>query len=289
LAAYQRVHIEVTNVCGLACSFCPPKEQPPKTMPLERFENALLQLKGLTKQLAFHLMGDPLMLANLEAYLALAHQHGFQVELTTSGHYLTRHPLSTLMHPAVRQINISLNSYDKNRSSFSLQTYLTNITTLCEAKLAHYPRPFINLRLWNLDEQQSDAAFNTEIFAYFAQTFGIRLSLEALRGMKRESIRLAPKIRVHFDHYFVWPSLDSAHHSEGYCLGLRSHIGILADGRVVPCCLDANGVITLGNIDSSTIREIVQTPRALALRQGFRAGKAVEELCQKCSYKTRLG
>jgi len=140
---FNRVHIEVTNICGLACSFCPPKLQPTKTMTLEFFEKILKELQPYTKSLAFHMMGDPLTLSNLESYLELAGEYGFAVELTTSGYYLKSTPTQVLFHPAVRQLNISLNSYNKNSLSLSYEQYMDGVLQTCKSKLENYPRPFI--------------------------------------------------------------------------------------------------------------------------------------------------
>ena len=36
---FKKVHIEITNICNLKCTFCPPKILPSATMSLEKFEN----------------------------------------------------------------------------------------------------------------------------------------------------------------------------------------------------------------------------------------------------------
>ena len=105
---------------------------------------------------------------------------------------------------------------------------------------------------------------------------------------KIKSLRLASKIILNFDNYFEWPSLKSTHESDAPCYGLKSHIGILADGTVVPCCLDGEGVINLGNLHESSLEEVLYSERAKAMIEGFAHGKAVEELCRKCSYKERF-
>ena len=164
MSHFHRVHVEITNICGLACSFCPPKLQPTKTMSLEFFEKVLSELKPYTKSLALHVMGDPLTLSNLENYLELAYQAGLEVELTTSGYYLKKNPFTTLFHPAVRQLNISLNAYNKNDSNLSFESYTQGVLDVCDEKLQNYPKPFINLRVWNLDEKCSELSFNEQLF-----------------------------------------------------------------------------------------------------------------------------
>jgi len=285
---FNRVHIEVTNICGLACSFCPPKLQPSKTMSLQFFEKILAQLHGYTKILAFHVMGDPLILSNLNEYLEEAYKYGFEVELTTSGYYLDNVSYSTLFHPSVRQINISLNSYNKNSLNLSFDDYMDSVLKLCKEKLLEYPKPFINLRLWNFDEACSEAEFNTILFKKLSSFFDIKLDSDELYKTRPKSIRLDSKVLVNFDSYFEWPSLDSTHNTHATCYGLKSHIGILADGTVVPCCLDGEGVINLGNLNTTPLVDVLNSPRALAMLKGFSQGKAIEELCLKCSYKDRF-
>lgn len=286
---FHRVHIEVTNICGLACSFCPPKLQPSKTMPLPFFKETISQLAPYTKELAFHVMGDPLTLSNLDAYLEASYEKGFEVVLTTSGYYLKKNAFKTLFHPAVRQINISLNSFNKNSLNLTFDDYMDAVFELCTQKLAHYPKPFINLRLWNFDEACSEADFNTILFKKLSDFFDVKLDLDELYANRPKSIRLASKVLLHFDSYFEWPSMDSTHDTQGSCYGLKSHIGILANGTVVPCCLDGEGVIDLGNLNDSSLEEVLSSPRAITMREGFAVGKAVEELCKKCSYKDRFG
>ena len=288
MSHFHRVHVEITNICGLACSFCPPKLQPTKTMSLEFFEKVLSELKPYTKSLALHVMGDPLTLSNLENYLELAYQAGLEVELTTSGYYLKKNPFSTLFHPAVRQLNISLNAYNKNDSNLSFESYMQGVLDVCDEKLQNYPKPFINLRVWNLDEKCSELSFNEQLFGVLQEHFEMKISLEEVLTCKTKSIRLGSKILLNFDSYFEWPSLNSSHESHASCYGLRSHIGILANGVVVPCCLDGEGVINLGDLHGSSLKEILNSRRAKAMLEGFANGKAVEELCVKCSYKDRF-
>lgn len=285
---FHRVHIEVTNICGLACSFCPPKLHPSKTMPLPFFEKVLSQLQGYTKELAFHVMGDPLTLSNLHEYLDISQEKGFKVTLTTSGYYLKKSSFETLFHPAVRQINISLNAYNKNSLNLTFDDYMDSVLDLCTEKLSNHPKPFINLRLWNFDEECSEADFNTMLFKRLQDAFEIQLDTEQLYKDRSKSLRLASKVLLHFDSYFEWPSLNSSHDTQGTCYGLKSHIGILADGTVVPCCLDGDGVINLGNLHESSLKDVLDSKRAVDMREGFEKGQAVEELCKKCSYKDRF-
>lgn len=285
---FYRVYVELTNICGLACSFCPPKTLPTHSMSLPFFEHVLDELTPYTKEIAYHMGGDALTLSNLEAYLDITCKKNFRVMLTTSGYYLSKHDLRTLLHPAIKQINISLNSYNKNSMPLSFETYMEPIIKLCELKLEHNRDLFINLRLWNMDESHSEEAFNEKLFSYLENVFHTPLHVKTLYEQKPRSIRLSEKIRLHFDDYFEWPSLDSTQHSEGTCQGLHSHFGILSNGIVVPCCLDKDGVMALGDLHVNALSDILNAPRTKAIIEGFKHDKAVESLCQKCTYKHRF-
>ncbi len=284
---FHRAYIEITNVCGLACSFCPPKEQPTQTMSLELFDTILNQLRIHTDEIALHVMGDPMVLSNLTDYLDCAALRDFKVMITTSGFYLDETKRRFLFHPTIRQVNISLNSFNKNSVSKDFETYMAPILAFCDEKLGQQSDFFINLRLWNLDEVHSESAFNDRLFSLLESHFNVESIGESISG-ERQSIRLASKILLHFDRYFQWPSLNNPIVGNGYCHGLSKQIAILADGRVVPCCLDGDGEISLGNISETKLDKILSSKRSIELLNGFKKGIAVEELCQKCSYKERF-
>jgi len=285
---FYRIYIELTNVCGLSCSFCPTKNLPSKQMDLEFFESVISQAKAYTKEIACHVVGDPMTLSNLSDYLDIIHRHGLRAMLTTSGYFLKKQSYMTLFHPSVKQINISLNAFNKNDTRLTFEQYITPVLALCEEKQKQGKELFINLRVWNLDEMMSERSFNETLFERLSKAFKVSLSLDDIYLERPKSIRLASKVLLHFDEYFEWPSLKNQVYGDGTCQGLQSHIAVLASGKVVPCCLDCDGVIVLGDLHENTLESILKGRRAQEMLTGFKSGKAVEELCQKCSYKERF-
>jgi len=285
---FYRIYIELTNVCGLRCSFCPTKNLPNETMSLEFFEKVVVEAKQFTKEIACHVVGDPLTLPNLEAYLTIIHKHKMKAMLTTSGYFMKKHSDETLFHPAVKQINISLNAFNKNDTSITFEQYMKPILALCHEKVAQEREIFINLRMWNLDEAMSEEKFNQELFLLLEKEFKVTLDLQSLDPKEKKSIRLANKVLLHFDNYFEWPSLENKNYGHGTCQGLSSHIGILANGDVIPCCLDNDAVMKLGNLNEQDLKTIVHGRRATQMREGFKEALCSEEMCLKCSYKDRF-
>lgn len=286
---FSRAYVEITNVCGLSCSFCPPKTKPSTTMELPFFKKVVEELSPYTDEIALHVMGDPMVLSNLKEYLDVAQSSGLKVMITTSGFYLDSIRRKPLFHSSLRQINISLNSFNKNSVSRTFESYMEPILELCDEKLSTNSDFFINLRLWNLDDERSESAFNERLFELLESHFDLAEGMIAsLISGERQSIRLASKILLHFDRYFEWPNLENAIVGDGYCQGLSKQIGILSDGRVVPCCLDSEGIMELGNLRETNLGKILTSKRSSSIIDGFTKGICSEELCQKCSYKERF-
>jgi len=281
---FNKIYIELTNVCGLKCTFCPTKIEKPSKIDLATFNQILHQVKGYTNIITFHIFGDPLTLSNLEEYLDITQKHNLKVEITTTGYFLKNFNLELFLHPAIRQINFSLNSYNKNEMNISLLEYLKPMFHLCELKLQKKIHNFINFRLWNIDDTYSENTFNKNILSLLEENFNI--SLENINYEK--SVRLENQILLDFDRYFEWPSLQSNHLSNSFCHGLSSHIGILSNGTIIPCCLDGFGVINLGNIFHQNLEDVLHNERTTAIINNFKKNIAIEPLCQKCTYKDRF-
>ncbi|MDR1976421.1 MAG: radical SAM protein [Campylobacteraceae bacterium] len=275
---FFRVYIEITNICALKCSFCPTKIDKPRVMELALFEKIARELKNRTKEIALHIMGDPLLNKNLRAYLDAAAKFSHKVSLTTSGFYLKKHEKETLLHEAVGQINISLNSFNKNDKKISLAEYLRGVFELIDYKLQKDGKEFINLRLWNLDDERSENGFNEQIFAALFEKYGVRID--------EKNRRVAKKVLVHFDELFSWPDINAPIAENTKCLGLNAQLGILSDGRVVPCCLDYEGRVLLGDANNEGVMDIVRRERARA--DALKNGTPMDELCKRCSYRLRF-
>ncbi len=258
-------------------------------MSLEHFEEINSQLKDYTKQLAYHVVGDPLVLSNLAKYLDISLKNDLEVNITTTANNLNEKHFDTLMHKAIRQINFSINSYNANSHKKSLDEYLDPIISFIKHAQDKKHEYFINLRIWNLDEEQSAKEFNQKVFEKINKSFETNILLDEVYKNKPKNIRIDRKLFFNFDEYFNWPSLGNKFVSDkGFCYGLDSHFGILSSGDVIPCCLDQNACVNLGNTNDTQIKDILNSKRVIDIQKGFKEGKVVEELCQKCEYRLRF-
>ena len=258
-------------------------------MDLKKFDLLNGELKNITNELAYHIVGDPLVVSNLKDYLDISLKHNLKVNITTTANNLNKSHYEALTHKALKQVNFSINSYNANSHKKTIDEYLEPIFDFCKYAIDKKNEFFINLRIWNFDEEKSAKEFNNTIFQKAHNYFDFILDINELYKNRPKNIRIDRKTFFNFDDYFEWPSLENKFISKkGFCYGLDSHFGILASGDVVPCCLDKDACINLGNIYENSINEILSSKRVLNIQNGFKKNELVEELCQKCSYRVRF-
>ena len=279
---FAKVYVEITNVCNLNCSFCPQTRRMPGCLSVENFRRILTRLCGWTEYLYFHLMGEPLLHPELGRLLQIAGEMGFRVILTTNTTLLSRAEQTLLAAPALHKVNLSLQAFEANEKldpAACLQTCIRFAQHAAERGV------LVNFRLWNLDG---------------AGTVGRNLQNDSLLSLLHEAFpqpwqssrggeKLSQNVYLSWGETFRWPELTESEVNAAHgCYGLRDQLGVLWDGTVVPCCLDHEGDIALGNLLQDYMEEILSRPRTRAILEGFRRGEAVEELCRRCGYANRF-
>lgn len=273
---YSRVYVEITNICNMNCSFCHGHSRAPRQMTRDEYSRILQQLEGKTKYLYHHLMGEPLIHPLLPEFIEMACEAGFRPMITTNGTLLDRRG-DALLLPGLHKVNISLHSFEGHQPE-EHRRYLQKIADF--SKKANELGILISLRLWNsgCNEGRNDLT--------------LEYLKKALPGDWKENTRgyrIRDRLFLEWGDRFEWPDRAAADRGDGvFCHGLGDHFGILCDGSVVPCCLDSDGVITLGNVFRQELSTILDSPRARAIAEGFRRRRAVEELCRRCGYARKF-
>ena len=274
---FQNVYLEITNVCNLHCRFCPGTRRTPMRISEEAFRLILKKLCSYTNFLYFHVMGEPLCHPDLSQFLKLAQDYGFRVILTTNGTLLSQKRDILLNAPALHKINISLHAFEANDLDMSFSDYLDGCFSFGKAARGG---PLVVYRLWNRGGADQ---MNGEILSAMARVFPKPWITE------RRGTRISNRVYLEYGERFDWPDLSAEENSgQLFCYGLRDQIGVLCDGTVVPCCLDHEGDIALGNLLSQSMEEILASPRAESLYDGFSRREAQEALCRRCGYALRF-
>lgn len=285
---FQKVNIEISNICNLQCSFCPEVIRAKKTMPLELFKRIIQQVAPLTEQVCFHLMGDPLVHPQLDELIKTCEEESVKIFFVTNGVLLREKQCELLLSPAFRQVNFSLHSFHDNYPDRDPTDYLARIFKYVERAMIERPDLYLNFRLWNLLEPRGGLERNREMLKRISEHFSVDINAQ-IDVRNHKSVHLKNRLYLHFDTEFIWPAMDlPVLGAKGTCYGLSSHFGILVDGTVVPCCLDKEGLIPLGNIQEKNVLDILESPLSVAILEGFRKKKLIEGLCQRCQYIERF-
>ena len=283
---YKKIYIEITNVCNLLCEFCPKTKRHPEFMRRELFEEILWKIKGHAQYLYFHVMGEPLLHPEIGLFLELCHKYGYVVNITTNGTLIEEALEHIISKPALRQVNFSLHSFEANTNQYSMDSYLDRIFKFI--KVAQKERQLLTcLRLWNLSEDMKTKK-NMDVLERIEREFCLDFKIEETLT-KCRGIKIGANVFLSQAAEFEWPDImKNEIPGKAFCYGLRDQIGILSDGTVIPCCLDREGIMNLGNIKEQEFAEIIEGKRAKAIYEGFSRREAVEELCKKCGYRTRF-
>ena len=273
---YSRVYLEITNICNKNCSFCPGTKRPPRRLGSEEFDRLINDLRPITDYLYFHVMGEPLTHPELPDFIKRATALGFKCAVTTNGALLKKRG-EELLDSGLYKINISVHSFEDGTDA-DYYAYLDELIDFADR--ASSVGILTVLRLWN---RGYDGGRNERTLKRITDKFGT-LSATSARG-----VRIRDKLHIEYGDRFEWPDSSAPRGDERvFCYGLKDHFGILSDGRVIPCCLDREGVITLGNAFDTPIDEILSSERARKIRDGFMHRCATEELCRRCGYARRF-
>ena len=280
---FKKFYIEITNVCNLSCNFCPPTGRVPEFMSIETFSKILDQIKPHTDYIYFHVKGEPLLHPKLNYFLDLSYKKGFKVNITTNGTLIKNVRDKIILSPSLRQINFSLHSFDGNNGASNKNEYINNIISFVKESIDKSDTLF-SLRLWNLDKSNTTnlkTKKNSDLLSIIENAFNLSYKIEE-KIVPGKGIKICNKVYLNQDYEFQWPDLKvTEDNSPGFCYGLRNQVAILVDGTVVPCCLDGEGIINLGNIHETNFSEIVENKRATNLINCFSRREVVEELCRK--------
>ena len=293
------VYIEITNVCNLHCSFCPCSKtisnesadsklaESRAFMPSELFEKCIAGAQEIgATNVYFHVLGEPTLHPGFVHYLKKLEQTPLKLTLTTNGTTIERIGRQILASPAVRQVNFSTHAYAELPHEIA-ERYLQNVLDFCRIATIERPDLYINLRLWNVGADEA-TPWNSYMLDRVRETFGIEVSPGHFCS-RHKSFNITGRLYLHEDTRFEWPSLETrGERVAGTCRALDTHIAILHDGRVVACCLDYSGQITLGNIAKQSLAEIINSPLARDIHEGFAQHELRHPFCQTCTFCKRF-
>ncbi len=273
---FKKIYIEITNICNLNCSFCSKDNRIKESISLTNMEELLKKINDYTDYVYLHVKGEPLLHPKLKGVLDLCEKYHKKVNITTNA-TLIKEKEEILTHTAIRQINLSVHS--ENKKANYLEEIFEVVDKLKDKNIVY--------RFWTMEDNNLSKE-STELVEKIVNHY--QLSPKIVENLKKENnIKINSHTYVNKANEFIWPDINNDYNKElGYCYALKDQLAILVDGTIVPCCLDSNGVINLGNIYQNDLLQVINSSRYQKMRMGFCNRKVTEELCKHCSYKERF-
>lgn len=284
---FKKIYVEITNSCNLKCSFCPEGRRAKEFITVEKFEHIISEIKEYTNLIALHVKGEPLLHPNLKEILKVCKENEMLVNITTNATLLEKNLDTIIESGAVRQLNLSLHSITKNENTdkYNFESYINSVLNSSK-EILEKTNIIISFRLWNLE----NIAENTENY-HILNALEKAFNVENLKDIAKENefVKLDENAFLNQDLEFVWPSLENEIISEvGTCHGLRNQVAILANGDVVPCCLDGEGEIKLGNIFEKSFEDIIYSIYSKEFVKAFEENRVIHSLCKRCGFRSKF-
>ena len=277
---FKKIYIEIINVCNLKCKFCPETVRTKKFMNIEEFEKVISKIYTYTNLVCLHVKGEPLLHKDLENILKTLEKYNLKANITTNGTLIKENLEVLNKSKAIRQINFSLHSITQN--NLFDKEYLKNIFETAE----ELKDVIVSYRLWNLEDIKENN-INDYIIKEIEKYYDILNLKEELT--KKDFFKIKENLFINQDIEFDWPDINkNPIINKGRCLALKEQIAILVDGTVVPCCLDNNGDIPLGNIFEETLEEILNKPKSIEIKKNFENSVITCKLCKTCGFLKKL-
>ena len=273
---FSKIYVEITNYCNLNCSFCSKDTLPKKEMTVSQFELVINKIKDYTSDIYLHVKGEPLLHSNLDKILDICDNNKINVRMTTNGTLLDKKKDILLKHN-IKQINVSLHSEN------NYNNYFENVFNTCDEISK---KTTVIYRIWTLPSLKLDT-LSTIIVNKIKNHYKLSTNI-VNKIMNDKNIKIKDNIYLDKDYEFIWPKVNNKKGNKGTCLGTKTHIGILSNGDVVPCCLDSNAVIKLGNIFHDNLTDIINSRLFQNIRNGFNNNEIVCDLCKSCTYRHRF-
>ena len=260
------VQIESTNICNAKCVFCPRDDmhRDQGIMDMALFQKIADECAALNiTHMRMHNYGEAFADRLLVDKVRYAKSIGIrEVGLISNGSLITERAARGMVDAGLDAINISVDAagkevFERTRLNLEYDTVINNIRTLARLRKERgRTHPKLILSFVRQDNSADEQAFIDEWS------------------------KVADK--VHITDLHNWAGTLNAKSDVQYpCYRLWLTFTVLWDGRVSLCCADFDGRNVLGDLRTSTIQEIWNSPlyRA-ARRQHLETGGP--EICRSC-------
>jgi MoaA/NifB/PqqE/SkfB family radical SAM enzyme len=267
--------IDITRLCNLRCIMCPQSRglRPrPAKMPLDRFQQILDDICENRPLIKLYLSGEPLLHEGLFDMIEYAHGKNCQTAIHTNATLFTEALSERILSSSLTFLSFSFDGctaevYERLRPPAKFEQVGANIRRFLDLRRRSGRGPYANVEIIRMRDTED-----------FLKSFA-----EEWKACGVEEVSVVD--------YMTWLGTvpdrrdGKAAIFSGYtpCAAPFQHGCILSDGTVVPCCLDVDGRMPLGNVTEQPFREIWVGNAYRQLRlQMLTGGLGTGSICDAC-------
>ncbi len=274
----ELISIEVSSICSLSCSHCPPhmKEYSEQTRRHSHIDYALFSqiMMDIDKhgkhEIALHKDGEPLIHPQIKSILERVKQNvPHVVYLTTNAHNLNQEIIETLLKSKIDVLNFSIGAnseefYKKVRGK-GFRKVIKNIHQFLLSVEKSDWKPKVYVQIIDLPEYQE---MNAEIKAFRKYWENYKVEILVWKKLTWGVLKNDQQFRYRYPCYSLWHSFN-----------------INSNGIVTACCMDWKQELVIGNVNNQKIQQIWNGTELKELRQKHINRLECEiNACYKCNY-----
>lgn len=277
------LNIEVTSACNHKCIFCcyhsdlAEEKVRSKFMDEELLEKLIIEASRSNigrKELGFHMTGEPLLFKNLEKYIKLAKEHGFEyIFMTTNGSLATKERIKSLIESGLDSIRYSINGATKETYSLAhgiddFDNVVANLKSLCEYKIKNNANISTSISCVLTQKNIHEKELMKELFEKYV-----------------DELIFIPVLNI--DRFFPqlsdWQIREITEFEYIPCKSPFTSMYVSCEGNVVPCCAAIKEEsMVMGNINNDSLTNIWNNNKFVNIRRDFINHKIPFEFCNKC-------
>jgi radical SAM protein with 4Fe4S-binding SPASM domain len=288
------VWIDTVSLCNFRCGFCPTTYAPNKgkgVMQFDTFKKIIDEVSTIHLEGYLFQTGEPLLNRDIVRFVQYMTSKNMLSIMHTNGSLWTRDKAAALLDAGLGFISFSFDGYDaetyeKTRVGGNFEQTVERIKGVLELKKKRgTARPYVRIQTL-VPATGNDARFSEER----ARRFRALFEDLPVDEFDREKIsNLAHDLPTGAVLKPEAPMSAGEHRDRGYrfkpCTRLWSSMTIRFDGTVVPCCVDFESQMPLGNVKNQTLLQIWNGEPLRQLREKHvKAELEAVPLCAKCDF-----
>lgn len=311
----RNLFIEITNNCNFNCTFCPNSimKRDRGLMESELFFKIIDEIyeKKMSANVHFHLMGEPFLHPKVGEFIKYCGEKEVNIGLISNISLLEKVNIKEILK-FVGHLEISLQSFDdesfasRKATRLTFEEYITSIKNLIEMKLSAKSKTVLNITMiensknsvknFKDDSKFIDSNkrlqyfFDThwhEFFVHMEQKYGTPYTKIDNLNFKNFNHEFLPGVIFNTRCVITWGNTMCKTNKiipaiRAKCNALHQQLGILWNGDVVPCCLDYDGNVKLGNVQNQSLEDVINSEYYKSMKASFKTGKLLHTYCKKC-------